>query len=631
MLIGFVLLEARWWGAGPYVFAGACLLTALRSIALLRSSRPDLIVAARRARAVLGGTGVHLALLVAGAGLSAAGAVISAPVTPRSGGLLLSISPCWTVGVLLLLVAVLWLWRARSPLFGASVVCFCVTATATASIVYPYARFDWTQPHVGLTDLFLVRGHTLPGLNIYQAWPSFFAGVAWLCKAIGAAPLEKIAAWWPAAADLVGLLCITAIASALGLRRSAGWLAALLFTLGNIVAQDYFSPQSAAYVMALAFVALWVRVEKGSRPGRADWVLGAVAAAAIATSHELTPFALAGFTAIFAAFGLLKSRWVVALIGVPTVAWAALHAQDISTWGHLGQLGNLGANITTPNASLGYHYDLAVRLNVLGQIGAPLIVGILALVALVAQRDRLNLCLATCVVSCGALFVVHYGTEDVLRITLFSVPWLSLLAGRGLTAAKHGGNRPRPRHALPSSRPSSQVAWRLALTVAVVPLTACYFMATSVIDDVYVVRATDLQMSRIFEATAPQGSLLLGVGNPSYLPAGSTWQSIYYEYYGQTPVAQGSATPEEAATRSLQSLLELASSISGSQQEEGEGAARVYVVFTTQEETQLAAVGEFSPAAYWSMAGQAERCPSLRVVAHNSSAVLLEYHAKGGR
>ena len=71
---------------------------------------------------------------------------------------------------------------------------------------------------------------------------------------------------WPLAVDLLALVLFGMILMRLRASWRAKWFAAFVFAVGNWVGQDYFSPQSVAYLLYLLIIALLLTWFAGSRP-----------------------------------------------------------------------------------------------------------------------------------------------------------------------------------------------------------------------------------------------------------------------------------------------------------------------------------------------------------------------------
>ncbi len=124
---------------------------------------------------------------------------------PGWGGFLAAISPAWYVGLALITSAIFVGQRYGAVLAGLPVIALQLVLTGTPAIVYDLPRYAWTANHVGITSYVMVHGSVNPSIDIYQAWPGLFSGVAWLCKVSNFSSPMGVARWWPPIIDLATL------------------------------------------------------------------------------------------------------------------------------------------------------------------------------------------------------------------------------------------------------------------------------------------------------------------------------------------------------------------------------------------------------------------------------------------
>jgi hypothetical protein len=160
-----------------------------------------------------------------------------------------------TVAVLAFSVA-LCLPRANPVVLGATLTGIVICLNAVTVFTEAEPRFPTAYWIAGFVDYVSRTGHTAPGLSAYFSWPGFFSGMAFLEHVTGDHNLIPVMRLWPVAIDLACLVPLYLIMRNLRASWRAKWLAALLFTVGNWVGQDYFSPQSFNYVLYLAFIAI---------------------------------------------------------------------------------------------------------------------------------------------------------------------------------------------------------------------------------------------------------------------------------------------------------------------------------------------------------------------------------------
>jgi hypothetical protein len=618
LLTGFLLVELNLWSSGTTVFvAYAVVATALhggRLIHDLRRFPRGWLRPAVRAGALL--TPISLAIiacLVVGLGTSFGAAVADQHLIPKPGGYLTSAHPLWFGGLGLLLVAFFVAWKWKPAFLGLTTLAVVLVLTATPSVVYDVVRYDWTLTHIGLTLYYIQHGNG--GFSsVYQAWPGFFGGIAWLLHTAGASNVEAVARWWPPVVDVVGAVLVRCLAQVFGVRRRSAWLAAFLFTAANTIGQDYFSPQAMAYVGFLVMLALAVKPQsakqvwvdlKGSTLSQVNWIVLVLLGIAIGVSHPLTPFVTTGMFIILAVFKLLRSRWMIAIPLVPAAAWTAVHLSLVSQYLKVSDIGNVASNLQSPSTSFHYHYTVYAHIGDVGQAAAPLLVGCLALTALCIRRDRVAWALAASAASTGALVVaVHYGNEDVFRAALFALPLLAVLAVR-IRWHKTG--------------------FRSALIALVVPILALsYLIGDMGFDYIYAIRPTDLSTTQFFEKSAPQGSTLISVSDQAYAAVESTarYQVFTFDYLNLPKLLKNERSDATGAVNNLSASTQ--DDVIGTYERTGR-APNFYVVTLQQAAAEWAEGGVVSLDAYRSFNQALENSTAWQEVHQTDTATLYRF------
>jgi hypothetical protein len=604
-LIGFLLLELQIWDWSRLVFILICLIAAGFHVASLKLNLSGRIADSRSqvGRAL---QRIRMSELIVRAGPSFVGIVLclvgagmSQDLIPGHGGLLASISPLWIAGVVVMIAGVVICWFDQRSSLALPILALLVTVVATPAVVYQYPRYGWSQKHVGVTLHFLQSGILDRKIDIYQSWPAFFGGVAWLCKAVSVSNVEAVARWWPAATDIVNMLTLFIIGNVLGLSKRRSWLVVALFTLGNTVGQDYFSPQSASFLLMLIVMALSLHPDGTQAPfAKSDLAVICLLVLDIAVTHQLTPFVTVLLLAVFVVFGLLKRRSIPIIAFVPAAAWAAVNVSTIRQHFNVWYVGNVAANIHSTNAAGHYHYAWFIRVGDIGQGAAPLLVGITGLIALFTWRRRITFGLAVAAGSCSLLTVaVHYGNEDIYRGALFALPWVALLAGH--------------------IRLSSRRLVNIALPVLVTALVFSYIIGDMGFDDTYVTRPADLAAALYFENSAPAGSRLIVIGSYSVdEPLVSARYPLYTVGIYLSGGLPSGSTPAEAANSVTDNLIAA---------KNGSGRhLHVYVLGTLQAATQLADDGVMSLEEYQQLGAEFVRTGHWKVVYRSDNAFLLE-------
>jgi hypothetical protein len=562
VVIGFILVEARIWSAGPDVFAIVALGAAATHVAVLtqaaRSRNTQLT--SQPYRAVDSGDipshnpagtsenadsrernigNLVIGLSIGGVVLCILSAAALFPFDPGPSGLFGVISPAWYVGFALILAAIVLGQQCSGAITGLPVVALVMSVTLTPALAYALPRYSWTAKHVGVTSYILLHGSVNAGTDIYQSWPGLFAGAAWLCAVSGIHDPMLVARWWPPVIDLVTVLAFQFLAfRVLGSARRA-WLAAAIFIVGNTIGQDYFSPQSTAYLLAIAIFAIAFRHRRGEARGLAagEWVTVMVMTTAMGVTHQLTPYMVVAALAILVLFGLARSRLLPIAVLLPALIWALLHLPTIKRYFNLSQLGDIASNALTRGlSSPGLHRSTLIVANSLVMAGDALIIGIIALIVIIRRPSHTHIALALCAASGAGLLVAQsYGSEGSFRVLLFALPWLAILAA-DLEVRRSGVRK-----------------WLWAITIPI--LLVAYLFADMGLDYINVVRSGDLQAVRAYESSAPKGSVLFVIGD-GYAPLNSNGRyNLLEERYYQPLISSSGHRSKFDAVTSYQEFM----------------------------------------------------------------------------
>lgn len=635
LLVGFVLVETRTWSAGVPLFAVAVAVAACTQLwelarpldlPFLRrepetppddetakngdATNPDTAVleavgeAARPDRRLMA---ITFGLAGAGIIMCLAEAFLLHPFVPRgSGGILLALSPVWYVGLALIIASVVVGLVASGWVAGVAVATLQLALTLTPAIVYALPRYSWTFKHIGVVEYILAHGSVNPGVDIYQSWPALFAGVAWVCHALGIQDPTPIARWWPPVIDLAVLMAVQRLAlRVLGnVRRS--WLAAAIVVVGNMIGQDYFSPQAAGFLLAIAvFAAVYRRRSEPRGIGIVDWfVIGGIIVTVVVT-HQLSPYMIAGATVILALFGLCRSRLVpiasFALAGV----WALLHFDTVKRYFNFKQFGDLTTNVLTKGfVAAGVHKGALIRMDSFAIAADAAIIGVLAVVVLIQRRDKLHLAIALCAASGAGLFIANsYGNEGAFRVVMFALPWLAILC-----ADWNATTAPRLR-------------W---LPVAALPvLLVTYLVADWGLDFMSAMRPGDLAAEQAFETSAPAGSKLYILGS-GYLPAKSTARYDLFKFRNYPYIVTGPhLSPRHPLTFNAASSFDQFMATAIPAKNGVLHRVSYYVISASAPEAAAQELSLASPHQYEALTQQFLHSDDWRLVAHTRTAYLF--------
>lgn len=361
--------------------------------------------------------------------------------------------------------------RTHPVVLGTTLAGLVICLDGVPALIEPKARFPTSYQIAGFIQHISSTGHATPGLAAYFSWPGFFALISLVTGAAGTHSVLTLMRVWPVLIDLLCLPPYFLLMRNLRISWRTRWLAGFLFTVGNWVGQDYFSPQSLNYVLYLAFLAILVNwfteprlsahphvvvfrlarvhrrifgiVQPGELPPRpastgqrAGLLAVLIVIFVVSTmSHQLTPFYLIGACAALVLIRRSMLPGLAVMFGVILLGWISFEAVDYWS-GHManifGGLGNLGANVTSSVGGRTALSDTTHLIPLHAREGmAAAIVG-MAILGLLRRRrkgfdDRVLLAFF-----CMPLFSIglqSYGGEMALRIYLFLLPAACVLAG----------------------------------------------------------------------------------------------------------------------------------------------------------------------------------------------------------
>jgi hypothetical protein len=474
----------------------------------------------------------QLALPLVGLGAWAYGVAQLRPAAIGDYGLLAGANAFFVLG-LALLVAGFLLELARSTprgwLLTLDLIGLIVAIHATVPIINGGTlEYAWVYKHVGIISSFSSYGRITDPGNIYDQWPTLFAGVAAISSLAHVNPLSFVG-WAPLAFELVDALLLLAIFRLLGGERRVAYLAVALY-VGLIawVGQDYLSPQAFAFTLWLAMaliISRWLRAP--ARKSRAERVTARlrvslragmapiptttaaqrlVAMALVTTiyvvivaAHQLTPYAVIAGVGALTLLDLLRPRWLLVVLGVVAGAYLAPRYGLISH--NFGGLFSGGNPIQNAAGAQGTHHAGGEAAT--AQIVRALAAGmwLLALGAIVLRAKALGRVLIPAVLAFSPFVILgaqSYGGEAIYRVFLFSAPWCALLIAGALCEVR-----------LPRRLP---IRWPLTAMVLVAIMSAGLQGLYGPVS-VNAFTRSELTASRWLYAHAPKGSLLVLPGD----------------------------------------------------------------------------------------------------------------------
>ncbi|BBY27924.1 hypothetical protein [Mycolicibacterium sediminis] len=290
----------------------------------------------------------------------------------------------------------------------------------TVTLVTDVPIYNWAYKHLGVVD-YIRRFHDLPGgSDIYGQWPSFFTAFAWFGDVSALDPTVVAHVFAPLIHVLIAVE-IVAIAKLLGFTSKVALAAAMIAELVNWVGQDYFAPQSLAFVIALGIVALLI----ASATHRVAGYLSIPLFAALVPLHQLTPYWLCGVAVVLTIAGRVRPRWLPLPYVVLLVAYLIPRLAIVAPYGifSFNPVANAQSNIEL-EGSFGKFFTSTVCRS----LSAAVV--LLAVVCMVIWWRRRQPFLIAAVLAFGSFALLagqSYGGEAIFRVYLYAIPGCALL------------------------------------------------------------------------------------------------------------------------------------------------------------------------------------------------------------
>lgn len=526
-------LPMAWFGlwhpqaVGNVVAGVAAACCALAVVRLRREPRADVRVRADRPRVAREPNDpLAIALAVSGA-LIAWARAWSVAGDPGHLGIVWKAGWVWVVGLIMILAALALAYaRRRSPVVP--VLLMTSLVTVSQALAYQNPTVMVAGRHLGIVDWITQRGQLDTSTDIYQGWSGLFAGTALM---LGWARFDRpfaYAAWWGALAAPIMVIGVRSVAGRFVTPRRA-WAAALVFGLASSLTTSFYAPQVAGFVYALGILALSV----AQRPDdglawRATTI--AVLSAALAVTHQLSPYMLASALAVLAVLHWVRPVWLIGLVVAPAAAWAFINRELMSKYVSPKAFGRIFANLAPPEhpvAPMGS--DPVNRLTFNLPALALVVIGVVALVMLARSLAPRAIALATAAASpLIVMFGTEYGQEGIFRVSLFALPWLATL-----TALLLDGARRRPIF--------TKTVYVAGVSVGLVALTLVHVVGTTGMDWARVIRRGDVAAMRQFEENATPGTVLVTLGSSLNTPGAFTANYPAVRYYSREDLADRKA------------------------------------------------------------------------------------------
>lgn len=407
-------------------------------------------------------------------------------------GLITAINPAvWPLVAALVVLFVLELTgKARTLVLGQILVGVVLILYGAPALVETEPRFATAYAHAGFVEHIARTGETLNHFDARFSWPGFFAASATVVRLSGLGSALPLLAWAPVVMELLYLPPLLLIGRSLVTDPRVRALGILTFYLCNWVGQDYFAPQAVAFLLYLIIIAMLVRwfrplpaspteappsgllarltalrtrtlrflaPDERSQQPPPLWVLHGLHAAivlivvAMTVSHQLTPFGLGAAAAILVFFRLCRLRSLPMLVAVLVLAWFSFAATDFwlgHLWDVTASVGDVGGNVTSNvgNRIGGSEAHLIVLRIRLAVTGALWVAAAWAVLRPARRRWAHRSVVVLSVAPFPVLTLNSYGGEALLRVFLYSLPFVSLLAAEVLWRPgwRPGGRRLAP-------------------------------------------------------------------------------------------------------------------------------------------------------------------------------------------
>jgi hypothetical protein len=361
-----------------------------------------------------------------------------------------------------------------STLLALHVVVLIVLIHGTLALAYEAPRYAWVYKHVGVVDYVIRHGQVDRSIDIYHNWPGMFALSALATQLAGGTSPLPLVAWAQPGFSLLDLAALVFVFRSLALDRRLVWLGAWIFFAANWVGQEYFSPQALTFFLSLVLLGVclrWLRAEpadqrpaRAARRGRLAGLVNrgrgivrqaghgppaappvtrearAVATgivlvlfAAIAISHQLTPWAVVAATGVLVALRRCRPLALPVVMALLAAGWAWLaypNLVHLNVFGDFGHLAGNGHVVDLANQSEGRVFVATV---------ARALTATVSLLALVGgirhwRSGRWRggywglVPAALALVPFSTIVAQSYGGEILFRAYLFSLPWTAFLA-----------------------------------------------------------------------------------------------------------------------------------------------------------------------------------------------------------
>lgn len=369
------------------------------------------------------------------------------------------------------------------PILLLHIVVLVVIIHATLAVVYEMPRYPWVYKHISVGSYILRNGNIDPSIDIYHAWPGFFALSALFTYIAGFDSAINFSSWGPLFFNLLYLCPLLLIFRANTSDHRLVWLGVWFFSLAQWTRQDYFSPQALSYFFYLVTLGMWLKWFKVTTPltqsviprllaltplaslynriifhitpadvpdanlkqnRRAGLIVIIILMfSVIVSSHQLTPWVIIVGISVLVVFHRSNTRSMPILMGVMTATWVIFMA----TVSFEGYIPMIIQSIFRPfdNIDAGL-YDLQVAspgrtfvaLSVRGLTAAVWGLALLGSVRRL-RKGYWDLSIALLAISPFLFVTQAYGNEMLFRVYMFSLPFMAFFAAGLLYPSPQSG------------------------------------------------------------------------------------------------------------------------------------------------------------------------------------------------
>ncbi|CAN5342107.1 hypothetical protein BH11ACT7_BH11ACT7_16230 [soil metagenome] len=373
-----------------------------------------------------------LVVLVVAAGAFAFASTSLADAPPNEYGLLAAASPALLASILLTALGFAMAIRANNfRVAGLAVFLMIVVQRLPTAIGTDGPLYPWVYKHLGVVDYIQHTNALAPGVDVYNDWPGLFGLTAWFSDLTGLSP-TTFAQWFTPGWHLLFAVLIFAAARAWDLDRMQAMVAVFIAASVNWVAQDYFSPQGTAMLLAVGVII----VMGHSRQRPVAVVILILLFTSVVISHQLTPFWLLAAIGLLAVTKRLKPWWIFLPLSVILLAFVASNYSAIS--GFLDFSGNVVDNAKSNVPTVGSAGQQLMSMMVRVLSGAMW----LSTAAVLAYRAyRRQPFFALGVLALSPMLIIagaNYGGEAIFRVFLYSLVGSSIILAPGLLGLLQG-------------------------------------------------------------------------------------------------------------------------------------------------------------------------------------------------